>query len=64
MRGAGPAHVIVGEYEGVRSPVPTWEGSTTCLSRCGPLKHGPYQPPAGHSVAWLAVSGAVDAGGR
>src|SRR6478736_63646 len=26
MRRAGPAHVIVGEYDGVRSPVPAWDG--------------------------------------
>ena len=63
MRRAGPAHVIVGEYEGVRSPVPAWEGVNYLLVTLRPGQSRTYQPPAGHSIGWMALaSGAVDTG--
>ncbi|ROZ64861.1 pirin family protein [Ramlibacter sp. WS9] len=62
MRRAGPAHVIVGSYAGVDSPVPAWGGVNYLLVTLRPGESWTYQPPAGHSVAWMAVaSGAVDA---
>jgi redox-sensitive bicupin YhaK (pirin superfamily) len=63
MRSAGPAHVIVGEYDGVRSPVPAWDGLNYLLVTLPRGASWTYQPPVGHSVGWLAVaSGAVNAG--
>ena len=63
MRQTGPAHVIVGSYDGVSSPVPAWEGVNYLLVTLGPGEAWTYRPPAGHSVGWLAVaSGAVVAG--
>jgi redox-sensitive bicupin YhaK (pirin superfamily) len=63
MHHVGPAHVIVGEYEGVRSPVPAWDGVNYLLVTLPPGQSWTYQPPPGHSVGWLAVaSGAVNAG--
>jgi len=63
MRRAGPAHVIVGNYAGVRSPVPAWEGVNYLLVTLRPGESWTYQPPPGHSVGWMAVaSGAVKAG--
>jgi redox-sensitive bicupin YhaK (pirin superfamily) len=63
MSRAGPAHVIVGEYEGVGSPVRAPAGFNYLLVT---LKRGQtwtYHPPQGHSVAWLAIAeGALDAG--
>lgn len=63
MQRAGPAHVIVGEYAGVRSPVPAWGKVNYLLVTLQPGESWTYQPPGGHAVAWLAVaSGAVEAG--
>jgi redox-sensitive bicupin YhaK (pirin superfamily) len=63
MRRAGPAHVVVGEYEGVRSPVPAWDGLNYLLVTLRPGESWTYQPPAGHSVGWLSIaSGALSAG--
>jgi redox-sensitive bicupin YhaK (pirin superfamily) len=63
MRRAGPAHVIVGEYDGVRSPVPAWDGVNYLLVTLQPGESWTYQPPPGHSVGWMAVaSGAVETG--
>ena len=64
MLRAGPAHVIVGDYDGVRSPVPAWGGVNYLLVTLRAGEAWTYQPPAGHTVGWMAVaSGAVDAGG-
>jgi redox-sensitive bicupin YhaK (pirin superfamily) len=53
----------VGEYAGVRSPVPAFDGLNYLLVTLRPGEAWAYQPPAGHSVAWLAVaSGAMSAG--
>jgi redox-sensitive bicupin YhaK (pirin superfamily) len=59
----GPAHVIVGSYAGAQSPVPAFPGVNYLLVRLPPGASWTYQPPGGHSVAWIAVaSGAVQAG--
>jgi redox-sensitive bicupin YhaK (pirin superfamily) len=63
MKRTGPAHVIVGTYQGVASPVRAPAGFNYLLVT---LKSGDtwtYQPPQGHSIAWLAIAqGALDAG--
>lgn len=60
---SGPARVIVGQYEGMQSPVPAPPGINYLLVTLRPGERWTYQPPAGHSVAWLALAkGAVDAG--
>lgn len=63
MRQTGPAHVVVGNYEGVRSPVPAPEGINYLLVTLRAGERWTYQPPAGHSVGWLALAkGKLDAG--
>jgi redox-sensitive bicupin YhaK (pirin superfamily) len=62
MPRTGPAHVIVGRYEGVQSPVPAHAGVNYLLVTLAAGEQWTYQPPPGHSVAWIAVaSGAVEA---
>ena len=64
MRRAGPAYVIVGDHDGVRSPVPSWDGVNYLLVTLRPGESWTYQPPPGHSVGWMAMAlGEVDAGG-
>lgn len=59
----GPVRVLLGSYGGARSAVPT-PGNMNYLGV--QLKDGErwhYTPPAGHTVAWLAVSaGQLDGG--
>jgi redox-sensitive bicupin YhaK (pirin superfamily) len=63
MPRTGPAHVVVGSYDGVQSPVPAWDGVNYLLVTLAPGEAWTYRPPVGHSVGWMAVaSGAVDAG--
>lgn len=63
MAQAGPAHVVVGEYAGVRSPVDAPAGVNYLLVTLHPGEQWVYRPPAGHTAGWLAVaSGALDAG--
>jgi redox-sensitive bicupin YhaK (pirin superfamily) len=63
MKRAGPAHVIVGEYDGVTSPVNAPTGINYLLVTLKPGETWTYQPPHGQSVGWLAVAqGALDAG--
>ncbi|WP_372357098.1 pirin family protein [Xanthomonas sp. NCPPB 3443] len=63
MHQAGPAHVIVGNYEGVQSPVPAPEGFNYLLVTLHAGERWTYQPPAGHTVCWLALAkGKLDAG--
>jgi redox-sensitive bicupin YhaK (pirin superfamily) len=64
MPRTGPAHVIVGNYAGAQSPVPAFDGVNYLLVTLPPGVSWTYEPPAGHSVGWIAVaSGAVNAGG-
>jgi redox-sensitive bicupin YhaK (pirin superfamily) len=65
MKRAGHAHVIVGAYQGVASPVRAPAGFNYLLVTLKAGESWTYQPPAGHSVAWLAIAeGALDAGER
>jgi redox-sensitive bicupin YhaK (pirin superfamily) len=60
---AGPAYVIVGNHEGVQSPVLAPDGINYLLVTLRPDENWMYRPPAGHSVAWLALAkGALQAG--
>lgn len=52
----GPAKIIVGQYKGIKSPLPTPEDVNYLLVRLQPGQHWDYQPPEGHSVGWLAVA--------
>lgn len=56
MPHAGPARVILGEYQGVRSPVRAPSGITYLLVTLAAGQRWEYQPPAGHEVLWLSVS--------
>ncbi|KPX26356.1 Pirin-related protein [Pseudomonas syringae pv. delphinii] len=59
-----PAHVILGNYQGVQSPVPAPEGVNYLLVTLKPGERWVYHPPIGHSVGWLAVAkGALNAEG-
>lgn len=59
----GPANVILGELESVTSPVRSPEGINYLLVTLMAGETWTYQPPSGHSVAWLALaSGELDAG--
>jgi redox-sensitive bicupin YhaK (pirin superfamily) len=63
MRRAGPAYVIVGSHDGVTSPVPAPPGINYLLVALNARERWTYSPPAGHTVAWLAMAkGEVDAG--
>jgi redox-sensitive bicupin YhaK (pirin superfamily) len=56
MPQVGPAHVIVGNYEGVQSPVRAQAGFNYLLVTLKPGESWTYVPPAGHRVAWLAMA--------
>jgi redox-sensitive bicupin YhaK (pirin superfamily) len=56
MAAAGPAHVILGQYEGVSSPVRAPAGVNYLLVTLRPGETWSYTPPVGHQVAWLAVA--------
>jgi redox-sensitive bicupin YhaK (pirin superfamily) len=53
---AGPAHVIVGSYEGARSPLPAPAGINYLLVTLRPGETWTYRPPAGHTLGWLALA--------
>ncbi|MDG4553597.1 MAG: pirin family protein [Candidatus Competibacter sp.] len=60
---SGPAHVIVGNYEGVQSPVPAPEGINYLLVTLRAGERWTYKPSAGHSIGWLALAkGRLDTG--
>ena len=62
---SGPAHVIVGNHEGVQSPVPAPQGINYLLVTLRAGERWTYLPPASHTVAWLALAkGALDAGAQ
>jgi redox-sensitive bicupin YhaK (pirin superfamily) len=63
MPQVGPAHVILGQHEGAESPVQAPSGINYLLVTLKAKERWTYQPPAGHSVAWLALSkGQLEAG--
>jgi redox-sensitive bicupin YhaK (pirin superfamily) len=51
----GPARVILGSYEGARSPIDA-PPMTYLQVNLEPGEHWRYQPPRGHEVAWVAVA--------
>lgn len=61
---AGPAYIIIGKYDGMQSPIPSPAGINYLLVTLRAGERWTYQPPAGHSVCWLALAkGSLDAGG-
>ncbi len=60
---SGPAHVILGAYDGVTSQVSAPPDITYLLVTLAPGERWTFQPPAGQTVGWLAVArGGLDAG--
>lgn len=53
---AGPAHVILGEYEGVRSPARAPEGVTYLLVKLAAGTSWTFTPPSRQTSGWLAVA--------
>jgi redox-sensitive bicupin YhaK (pirin superfamily) len=51
---AGPARVIAGEYDGVKSIVESPRGITYLDVRLKAGERWTFQPPNGHDVAWIA----------
>jgi len=51
---AGPARVIAGEYDGVKSIIGSPPGMTYLDVRLKAGERWTYQPPRGHDVAWIA----------
>ncbi len=65
MRSVGPAHVILGAIGDVKSPVRAPEGINYLLVTLKPGERWIHTPPAGHTVAWLAIAkGSLIAGQR
>jgi redox-sensitive bicupin YhaK (pirin superfamily) len=59
----GPARLIIGDYAGASSPVPAPQGINYLLVTLAPGQSWTYQPPAGHSIGWLALAkGQLDVG--
>jgi redox-sensitive bicupin YhaK (pirin superfamily) len=52
----GPARIILGEYQGVASPVRAPAGINYLLVTLKAGEHWTYEPPAGHSVAFVAMA--------
>ncbi len=52
----GPARLVVGRYGEAQSPVRSPDGLNYLLVTLKPGEAWTYTPPAGHQVAWLAVS--------
>jgi len=61
----GPARLIVGTYEGSTSPVRAPSGINYLLVTLDPGQRWAYEPPADHTVAWVALGqGALTASER
>jgi redox-sensitive bicupin YhaK (pirin superfamily) len=59
----GPATLIVGAYAGRTSPVNAPEGFNYLVVTLGPGESWTYDPPRGHTTAWLGLAeGSLDAG--
>lgn len=59
----GPARVLLGSYGAVHSPIEAPSPMTYLAVQLRDGEHWRYVPPAGHTVAWVAVAaGALDAG--
>src|SRR5687768_127814 len=65
MPSSGPARLIVGSYAGAASPVRAPGGINYLLVTLKPGERWTYEPPVGHTIAWLAVGrGALNAAER
>jgi redox-sensitive bicupin YhaK (pirin superfamily) len=53
---AGPARVVLGAYDGVRSPIALPMPITYLHVRLQPGEHWTYRPAPGHDAAWLALN--------
>lgn len=53
---AGPARVILGSYDGIRSPARAPDGVTYLLLRLAAREAWTFTPPVGQTVGWLAVA--------
>ena len=61
----GPSRVIVGSYAGATSPVPAPGGINYLMVTLESGERWTYEPPMGHTIAWIAVArGALLAGER
>ncbi|MFC0397385.1 pirin family protein [Paraburkholderia rhizosphaerae] len=61
----GPARVLLGQYNGVESPLPVSMPMTYLHVELNAGEHWRYDPPSGHDVLWIAVySGSLDAAGE
>ncbi len=61
---SGPARVILGSHGGATSPIGTTASINYLHVKLRDGERWTYQPPAGHDVAWLAVSsGALQVAG-
>lgn len=61
---AGPARVLLGSHAGAQSPIEAPSPMTYLAVQLRDGEHWRYVPPAGHTVAWVAVAvGALGAGG-
>jgi redox-sensitive bicupin YhaK (pirin superfamily) len=60
----GPARVLLGNYGKARSPIPAPPGMNYLAVSLKDGERWRYTPPAGHTVAWMAVSaGRLDVNG-
>ena len=60
---SGPARVLLGHYGGAQSPIEAPASMTYLAVSLKDGEHWQYTPPAGHTIAWLAVNaGRLDAG--
>jgi redox-sensitive bicupin YhaK (pirin superfamily) len=60
---AGPVRVLLGRYETLQSRIPAPADMSYLAVELKDGEHWRYTPPAGHTVAWLAVHrGRLDAG--
>lgn len=60
----GPVRVLLGSYGKARSPIPAPSGMNYLAVNLKDGERWRYTPPAGHTVAWLAVSaGRLDVNG-
>jgi redox-sensitive bicupin YhaK (pirin superfamily) len=61
----GPGRVIVGSYAGAASPVRAPGGINYLLVTLNPGERWTYEPPAGHTISWVAIGrGTLHAGER
>ncbi len=57
----GPARVIIGEYQGVRSPLPQISPITYLHVNLRDGEYWTFYPPVNHDVLWIAINeGSID----